>query len=93
MNYVAFRSGQRTYHSWQILLIILILSAIIGAWLGELIRFYIPAIKMLGTDYPLGIPRFTLDLRVLSLTFGFTLRLNLFSLLGMIGGFFVYRRM
>lgn len=87
------RSGYHAYPGWPILLLILILGAIIGGWLGELLAGLIPALKAMGRVYTMGIPRFTLDLEVLTLSFGLTLRIGLFGILGMIAAFIVYRRM
>mgnify|MGYP000911218977 FL=1 len=86
-------SGNRSYPGWPILLVILVLGAIIGGWLGEILTGLIPALRELGRVYTMGIPRFTLDLEVLTLSFGLTLRIGLFGILGMIAAFIVYRRM
>jgi len=75
------------------MVIVLLLGAILGGWLGEVLIKYVPLLSSVGQSYSIGIPRFHLDLRVVSLLFGFTLRINLFSLLGLVVGFLVYRRM
>jgi len=82
-----------SYPNWKILVIILLVGAVIGGWLGEVITQFVPALSALGKSYSVGIPRFVLDLRVLSLVLGLTIRIDLFSILGLIGGFLVYRRM
>lgn len=87
------RSSHRSYPGWPILLVVLILGAIIGGWLGEILTGLIPALKEVGRVYTMGIPRLTLDLEVLTLSFGLTLRIGLFGVLGMLAAFFVYRRM
>lgn len=87
------RGSYRSYPGWPILLLILILGALLGGWLGELLIKLIPALSEVGKEYTVGIPQFTLDLQVLRLSFGLTLRIGLFSLLGIIGSYFVYRRM
>lgn len=87
------RSSYRSYPGWPILLLVLIVGALIGGWLGEALVKLVPVLNEVGQVYTVGIPHFTLDLQVLSLSFGLTLRIGLFSLLGIIGSYFVYRRM
>mgnify|MGYP003747593485 CR=1 FL=1 len=87
------RSNYRSYPGWPILLLILVVGALIGGWLGEALVKMMPALGEVGHVYTVGIPHFIIDLHVLTLSFGFTLRLGLFSLLGLIGSYFVYRNM
>lgn len=86
-------SGNRTYPGWQILVVVLLLGAILGGWVGEALIKIVPSLANIGHSFMVGIPRFDLDLKVLSLVFGLTVKLNLFSLLGLIAGFLVYRKM
>jgi hypothetical protein len=77
--------------------VILILGAIIGAALGELIAFLFPG-GILHRVFSQGIspglhPPATLDLKILSLTFGFTVRINLASLLGVVVGAYLYKQL
>lgn len=87
------RGNYRSYPGWPILLVVLIVGTLIGGWLGEALVKLMPVLADVGRVYTVGIPHFTLDLQVLSLSFGLTLRLGLFSLLGLIGSYFVYRNM
>ncbi len=87
------RGNYRSYPGWPVLLMLLVVGALIGGWLGEVLVKLMPALAELGQVYKVGIPHFTLDLQVLSLSFGLTLKLGLFSLLGIIGSYFVYRNM
>ena len=75
---------------------ILILGALIGAALGELIAYVFPG-GILERVFSQGItpglnPPATLDLKILSLTFGFTVRINLASLLGLVLGAYLYKQ-
>jgi hypothetical protein len=87
------RGNFRSYPGWPVLLLILVVGALAGGWLGEVLVQLMPALGEIGRVYTVGIPSFTVDLHVLSLSFGLTLRIGLFSLLGMIGSYFVYRKM
>lgn len=75
------------------MLLILLVGALLGGWLGQILVHFVPALGNLGSSTSVGIPRFSLDLGVIALSFGLTIKLNLFSLLGMVGAFFVYRQM
>lgn len=78
------------------LITLLIVGALVGALLGEVIRLLFSGgimEQVFSRGVSPGLSPTTLDLRVLSLTFGFTLRLNLASLLGIALALFVYRRL
>ncbi len=78
------------------LVVLLILGALVGALLGEVIRLLFPGgtlEQLFARGVSPGLSPATMDLRVLSVTFGFTLRLNLASLLGIALALFVYRRL
>ncbi|MEE9138706.1 MAG: DUF4321 domain-containing protein [candidate division NC10 bacterium] len=75
---------------------ILILGALIGTALGELIAYLFRG-GILERIFAQGItpglqPPATLDLKILSLTFGFTVRINLSSLLGLLLGAYLYKQ-
>lgn len=78
------------------LVVILILGALIGTALGELIAYLVPG-GIVERIFSQGItpglqPPATLDLKILSLTFGFTVRINLSSLLGLLLGAYLYKQ-
>lgn len=80
-----------------ILLVILILGALIGSVIGEVIGSLAPG-GFLETIFSKGIspgltPPAVLDLRVLTLTFGLTMKINLASLLGIVLALLIYRRL
>ncbi|MGE5396732.1 MAG: DUF4321 domain-containing protein [Chitinophagales bacterium] len=88
------QGGYRTSrYGWQVLIIVLIVGALLGGWIGEALGQFIPVLRTIGRSYPVGIPELDINLRVIRIVFGFTLNLNLFSLLGLIAGFFVYRKL
>lgn len=83
----------RTYPGWQLLLILLVLGGIIGGWIGDAIVKLWPAFSELGRTQSIGLPSFILDLKVFTLTFGFMLHINLFTILGLIIAYILFRRL
>lgn len=78
------------------LIALLVVGALVGALLGEVIRLLFSGgimEQIFSRGVSPGLSPATLDLRVVSLTFGFTLRLNVASLLGIALALFVYRRL
>jgi hypothetical protein len=80
-----------------VLLVILILGALIGSVIGEVIGAlapggYVEAIFSKGIS-PGITPPAVLDLKVLTLTFGVTMRINLASVLGIALALLIYRRL
>ena len=80
-----------------VLLAILILGALIGSVIGEVIGAlapggYVAAIFAKGIS-PGITPPAVLDLKVLTLTFGVTMRINLASVLGIALALLIYRRL
>lgn len=83
----------RTYPGWQLLLLLMIMGGIIGSWLGDAIVKLWPALGILGSVQSVGLPTMTMDLHVFSLSFGFMLNINFFSILGFILAWVFYRRL
>ncbi|MBI2080110.1 MAG: DUF4321 domain-containing protein [candidate division NC10 bacterium] len=78
------------------LIVLLVVGALVGALLGEIIRLLFPGgilEQLFARGVSPGLSPTTMDLRVLSLTFGFTVRLNLASLLGIGLALYFYRRL
>lgn len=78
------------------LIALLVVGALLGALLGEAIRIVVPGgilERLFARGVSPGLSPATLDLRVLSITFGFTIRLNLASLLGIGLALYFYRRL
>jgi hypothetical protein len=80
-----------------VLLVILILGTLIGSVVGEVIGSLAPggwieAIFSKGVNPGLTPPA-VLDLKVLTVTFGLTLRVNLASLLGIVLALFIYQKL
>jgi len=79
------------------LLVILILGALIGTVIGEVIAVMAPSgivEKIFSKGIHPGLsPPATLDLKVLSISFGFTVKINLSSLLGIGLALLLYRKL
>jgi len=86
-------SRSRTYPGWQLLLLMMALGGIIGGWIGDAIVKVWPGLGLLGNVQSVGLPAMTMDLHVFSLTFGFMLHINFFSILGFVIAWIFYRRL
>ena len=79
---------------WLIILFILI-GALLGNILSEILRAVSPAgpVRNMFTEgVHIGItPPVALDLRLITFTIGFTIRVNLLTLLGTILGIYIYK--
>ena len=80
-----------------VLLVIVILGALIGSVIGEVIAVLAPGgyfEKVFSRGVNPGIsPPAVLDLKVLTLTFGLTAKINLASLLGIVLALLIYRKL
>ena len=80
-----------------VLLVIVILGALIGSVIGEVIGTLAPGgyvEKVFSKGVNPGItPPAILDLRVITLTFGLTMKINLASLLGIALALLIYRNL
>ncbi len=80
-----------------VLLVIIILGALIGSVIGEVIATLAPG-GLLEKVFSKGLnpgltPPVVLDLKVLTLTFGLTMKVNLASLLGIVLALLIYRKL
>jgi len=78
---------------WKILILLLILGGIIGSFIGDAIVKTWPAGQVLGRMQNLGFAPFTLDLKVFSLTLGLMFHVSIFTLLGFIIAYALYRKL
>lgn len=79
--------------NWGMLLLLMLVSAIIFAYLGEVLVAYIPSIARLSRGNMVGIPAVSINLAVIKFSFALQFKLNLFTVLGLISGYLVYRRL
>lgn len=76
---------------WQILTLLLILGGIIGSYIGDAIVKTWPGGQVLGRIQNLGFAPFTLDLKVISITVGLVVHVSIFTLLGFLVAYILYR--
>jgi hypothetical protein len=79
---------------WMLLAFIL-LGGLLGGVLGEILRAVAPSgtIQTLFSKTPhIGIPTLTVDLFLLTLTLGFTVKINLLIILGVFLGIYLYKQ-
>jgi hypothetical protein len=76
---------------WAAVIVLgLLLGSALGALAGETLA-HGPVLQALLRTWPLGVsPPFTLDLTVLSITLGFTLRVGLCTVLGLLAAVALY---
>lgn len=83
----------RTNSNSLTLILLLLAGLVIGGFIGDWLSSY-PTFSFLSYGKTFGLTSpLVLDLSVLVLTFGFTVRLNLASIIGIIIAFIVYRRL
>lgn len=77
--------------TWGYTIFVLLLGAVVGTLLGQVAASY--GVKILGQSISnLSLAPTTLDLRALTLTLGFSLKMNLMGLIGLLAGFIYVRR-
>lgn len=76
-------------NGWLMLLMVLC-GLVVGGFLGELLGKYFPILKY---GYNLGISAHEWNFLVLRLTFGINFNINMFSVLGILLGIYMYRKL
>ncbi|MGE5453749.1 MAG: DUF4321 domain-containing protein [Methylocystaceae bacterium] len=79
--------------NWTTLLLIMLTGAIIFAYLGEILITYVPIFTRWGAGSMVGIPAISLNLSVIKLSFSLLVKVNLFTVVGLVAGFLVFRRL
>ena len=73
-----------------IMLLMVLCGLTLGGFLGELLGKYVPLLKY---GYDQGVSTHEWDFNVLRITFGFSFKINLFSILGIALALYFYRRL
>ncbi|MDD4168816.1 MAG: DUF4321 domain-containing protein [Desulfotomaculaceae bacterium] len=83
------KSFNKANSSIWVLFLLLLVGGLIGSAIGNTLA---PALPWLKTTSTIGLKPFTLDLQFFSMTFGFTFNLSVFTALGFIIGYLIYKR-
>jgi hypothetical protein len=76
------------------LILLLLICGLIGGAIGEALGENFNSLILLKKYFLIGMSNpVTLDLKLISLTFGINFRVNILSLLGMLVGFLIYKKM
>jgi hypothetical protein len=75
------------------LLFIVLLGAICGSFIGEILGSNIKALSFLKLTYPIGTSSpFVLNLKVVQLTFGVNFYINILAIVGVVLAILLYRK-
>ncbi len=77
-----------------LVILFVVIGAVLGGYVGELLGLLIPAgffHDLFSKSFDVGLDTMVLDLRIVVLTFGFKIYINLCSIVGMVAGFMVSR--
>lgn len=80
----------RSHKGAGFLFLLLLTCGSIGSFVGYILSPYLPV--FLTKSFSVGAGPILLDLKFLSVTFGFALNMNLFAILGLIIALIVYSR-
>lgn len=75
-------------HNIGYLLVLILSCAIAGSFLGDLLKPALP--ELLVHSFNIGVKPFLMDLKVLSITFGFTINMNIMSIIGVAVAFIIF---
>jgi hypothetical protein len=79
------------FKSPWILIILLVIGGLIGTLLGQTLGQYLPILK---TGFqPIGLEPTTINLVVLTITFGLIIKINVASIVGFLLALFIYFRL
>lgn len=84
----------RTNKGIVYLILLLLICGLAGGVIGETLGENFKALFFLKKYFQIGMSNpVTLDLKLITFTFGINLRVNILSLVGMLIGFFIYKKM
>lgn len=76
------------------LILLLLICGLAGGAIGEALGENFNSLSFLKRYFLIGMPNpLTIDLKLITLTFGINLKVNILSLVGMLLGFFIYKKM
>lgn len=87
---MAMVGGYKPQRSFWLLFLLLLIGAMVGDALGVLL---IPVLPILKNTTSVGLAPTTVDLHFIRITLGFTLTLGPLTALGLLLGYFLYRKL
>ena len=79
-----------------LLVFFILLGGLLGGLLGEILQAVAPPGPLqdiFAKTHVIGLaPPFSIDLKLFAITFGFTLSINLFGILGILLGIYIYKQ-
>ena len=76
-----------------LLIFIILIGAILGKFVGDILSSNIKVLSFLKTSYPIGTSApFIIDLKVLSITFGLNFNISIMSIIGIIIAIILFRK-
>lgn len=81
----------RSFKSPWVLVILLIIGGLIGTLLGQTLGQYLPILRT--SFQPIGLDTTTINLAVITITFGLIIKINVASILGFLLALFIYFRL
>lgn len=86
--------GIRSNKGLVYLILLLLICGLAGGAIGEALGENFKSLIFLKKYYTIGMPTpVTLDLKLIALNFGVNFKVNILSLIGMLVGFFIYKKM
>jgi hypothetical protein len=76
------------------LILLLVVCGLAGGFIGEAIGVSVKTLGFLKNSINIGMPQpVVLNLKLVTLTFGINFTINIFSLLGVLLGYYIYKKM
>lgn len=86
--------GKQNYRGYGYLFILLLIFGLAGGIIGEILGNSFNSLSFLKKEFMLGLSKpFTMDLKLMTFTFGITFKVNILTVIGLILGFIVYKKM
>lgn len=86
-------SGNYSKNKWYLILLMLIFGLLGGA-AGDALGTHFKALSFLKNYMSIGLTKpLTLDLKLIFITFGMSFSVNIMSIVGVLAGFIVYRKL
>ncbi|KRQ88138.1 hypothetical protein ABG79_00308 [Caloramator mitchellensis] len=86
--------GRQNYRGYGYLFILMLIFGLAGGIIGEILGNSVNTLYFLKRDFVLGISKpLSVDLKLIAITFGILFKVNILSVVGLILGFIIYKKM